>query len=182
MFSTKNVEDSREFVSSYIKPGVGEYKIVATEVITSQGGTPGVKLSFESRPLAELQNQPQKGDFTIYFSEKSMSIALGAIQELGKANGFTKEELDNVSGVDLNQYMANIKPYITKDFIRVKFNGEEILNNNSGKVWQKAVLPAFRFAEATTSAPSKLVFNPEKDIKKLPVADLDAVTDDDLPF
>lgn len=183
MFSTKGVEESKEFVSQYIKPGVGEYKITGVEATESQTGTPAIKLSIESRPLAELQNAPQKGDFTIYFSDKSRNIALNVIQELGKANGFTKEQLDEVSGANLHEYVSKIKSYLTKDFIRIKFKGEEVMNNSNGKVWIKAVLPAYNFAQPLT-VENSLTFVSVTDIKKLPVADLDTTSsaDDDLPF
>jgi hypothetical protein len=183
MFSTKNVEESNGLVSKYIKPGIGEYKVQKTEVVTSQAGTKGIRLSIESRPLADLNNEPQTGDFTIWFSENSMKMGLQQIVELGKANGFNKEYLDGIEAPSIEEYCAKITPFMTKEFIRIKFRGEEIMNNNNGKIWQKATLPIYSFAESLSTNPSKLKYDEAVDLKKLPTPDMETVSaSDDLPF
>ena len=191
MISTKNVEEQKDFVSNFIKPGIGVYRIAHMEAHTPDMGSHGIKLFMESRPMEELKDEPQKGEFILYTTENATKYTLAQIQAIGKACGISKEEMDNITAATWDEYIALVKPLIANKFLRVKFRGEEVLSKNTGKKWLKASLPTFRFVESEDTSPSTLLFTPEKDIKKLPDYDVETMADgattsadkkDDLPF
>ena len=172
MISTKNVEEQKPMVSQYIKPGIGEYKIVGVKLYSSPTGTQGITLQIESAPMAELDGKPQTGEFTMYMSERAQKYTLSQIADIGKACGTPKEEMDKLSAPDVASYIGMITPIITGKTLRWKFRGEEILSQTNGNKWRKATLPSFKFVESL-SVPNTLVFDEDKDIKKLPMADLE---------
>lgn len=190
MISTKSVEESKGFVSNWIKPGIGEYKIVYIEHVNPEMGSEHIKLYMESKPLDELNGEPQKGEFSLYVTEKAAKYTLSQIQAIAQASGTPKEELDKIEAPDWGTYVSKISALITGKFLRFKFRGEEVLSKTTGNKWLKAALPTYKFVEPLTDVVG-LVFDPEKDIKLLPDPDAEDMVaspsnsmkeDDDLPF
>lgn len=187
MISTKNVEENKAPVSKFIKPGIGEYKIAHMSKFKSPVGSEGITLHMESKPMADLNNECQSGDFVLYMTEKAMKYSLSQIVDIAGAIGVPKEELDKITAPDLDSYITQVSPIIVGHFLRFKFRGEEILSQTTGNKWLKASLPTYSFVEPIGEA-TKLKFDESKDIKKLPVADVEDMTttsgekSDDLPF
>lgn len=190
MISTKSVEENKGFVSNWIKPGIGEYKIAHVEHVKPEMGSEHIKIYMESKPLEELNNEPQKGEFNLYVTERAFKYTLAQIQAIAQAAGTPKEELDQIEAPDWATYVSKISSLITGKFLRFKFRGEEVLSKTTGNKWLKAALPTYRFVEPITDVVG-LTFDPDKDIKTLPdpdAEDMVATPDndiseaDDLPF
>lgn len=185
MISSTLVEESNGNVSNYIKPGIGTYKIAHMEHVTPEQGSPHIKLYMESEPMTELGGQPQKGEFTMYTTERATPFIMKQIVAIAKACGTSKEELDKLTANSWGEYLNLIKPIVIGKFLRFKFKGEEVFSKGKETTWLKAVLPMSNFVESLTEA-TKLNYNPEKDVKKLPtpdVEDMAATSDSDgMPF
>lgn len=188
MISTKSVEENKGFVSNYIKPGVGEYKIAHVEFVKPDMGSEHIKLYMESKPMDELNGESQKGEFNLYVTEKAFKYTLSQISQIAQAAGTPKDDLDKIEAADWETYVSLIKSLITGKFLRFKFRGEEVLSKSTGNKWLKAALPTFKFVEPIT-ANVGLVFDTDKDVKTLPEPDTEDMTatsntntDDSLPF
>lgn len=188
MISTKNVEESKSYVSAYIKPGITICRVAHMEHATPEIGSAHIKLFLETRPMEELNNEPQKGEFSMYTTEKATKYTLSQIADIAKACGIPKGEIDQIQAEDWSSYVAQIKPMIQGKFLRWKFRGEEVLSKTTGKKWLKASLPTWSFVEPDTDTVG-LTFDPEKDITKLPDHDVEDMAQtntghqkDDMPF
>jgi hypothetical protein len=187
MISSKQVEESKEYVSKYIKPGIAICKIAHIEAVTPEIGSPHLKLYMETHPLKELENEPQKGEFSLYTTENATKYTLAQITAIAKAAGISKEEFDKIEAPDWNSYIKAIYPLITNKFLRFKFRGEEVLSKNTGNKWLKASLPTWNFVEPVSETVG-LTYSEEKDITKLPEPDAEdmvatsSLSDDDMPF
>lgn len=187
MISTKSVEENKTFVSNYIKPGIGEYKIAHIEFVDPEVGSQHIKLFMESQPMDELNGESQKGEFNLYTTEKAMKYTLSQISQIAQANGTSKDDLDAIEAPDWTTYVSKIKPLITGKFLRFKFRGEEVISKTSSNKWLKAALPTYKFVEPITDVVG-LTFDTNKDIKSLPEPDTEDMTStktegaDEMPF
>lgn len=176
MISTKSVEDKKEFVSPFVKPGIGEYRVAHMEYVEPEIGSPHIAMYIESRPLEALNGEPQKATFTEYVTEKAKPYTLRKIQDIAEAAGTPKEEMDKIEAPTWDEFVALVSPKIVGKFLRFKFGGDEILSKGKGTTWFKATMPAFRFVEPITDVVG-LKYDESKDLNRLPEADIE----DNLP-
>lgn len=187
MISTKLVEEKKEFVSPYIKPGITVAKIAHIEHVELEQGSNHLKVYMESEPKEALNGEPQKADFSMYVTPKAIPYTMSQIADIAEAAGTSKEEMDKIEAPDWDAYVEAVRPIIVGKFLRFKFKGEEIFNPKNNSTWLKAKLPTYSFVESVEGE-SKLKYDPAKDITSLPkpdAEDMQATTesvDSDMPF
>jgi hypothetical protein len=69
MFTTKNVQAEKPYVSGQIQPGINIAKITAIESKPSQQGVPGIKFVFETEPVEGLEGRGQQADHVYYLND-----------------------------------------------------------------------------------------------------------------
>jgi len=194
MISTKGTTDeTKEFTSKFITPGVHEVKITNVTATTEDVKSPFLTFSFESKTGQSLETR-------LYVTEASKSYTLGKIKHMGN-KVVTEETLDEVSGKNWTDYAKNLTRAISNKWFRMKFAGEMVAGGISDtgekkKDWAKALIPHYvsgktpGFAEKLTTIPSKLHFDPNNrfDMKPLETAAVETTTyssngkDDSFPF
>jgi hypothetical protein len=189
MITTEGTEEEKGRVSKFIEPGISECKIASMEYTTSQKGTEGIKMIFNSHPVKELDNDPRTAETTLWFSEAGKKYALQKLVAFATALG-VREQLDGIKAPDYTAYAKAIMPIIGNKFFRMKFIGKEIAGNKGN--WWKAEVPFRSFVEGLTipTENSKLTYdvNNEYDMVKLPKHDMDDMANapatevNDLPF
>jgi hypothetical protein len=188
-FSTAgHVEAEKTYVSNFMKPGIHVAKIQKVEFRQSQGGTPGVTITLEGKPMDELDGKGQTCDTTWWLSEKAWEYTKARLVILADKLG-KRTELDAIKAADAQEYTQGLASVFTGCAGRFKLAGQEI----EGKVgddgvkksnWFKAEMAAFGFVEpvSVSEADSKLTFDEDNkyDMKRLPKADLEVMSDDPL--
>jgi hypothetical protein len=128
MISSKNVEEQKEYVSEYIKPGISVCKVTHIEAIDPEMGSSHIKIYMETDPLPELDNKPQKGEFSLYTTEKASKYTLSQLTTIIQATGVSKEELDKIEAPSWKEYVKSVYDLIVGKKLRFKFRGEEVLS------------------------------------------------------
>ncbi len=187
-FSTNGFEEEeKEFASPYIRPGVHEAKVKSIEYFeSSKKGTPGIKFTFEGRKVGEQLDGPV-AETSLWLSEKAWEYTQRTLTRMASAFD-TREALDAVEVDGAKEYVEAITPHIVGIWARFLFIGEEVEGRDGKNNWFKATLPFYAQIEGleVTQEESKITFNEEKHLEKLPEPteeDMVATsTTDDLPF
>ena len=188
MITTEGTEEEKEMVSKFIEPGISECKIASMEYTTSQRGTEGIKIIFNSHDVKELDNSPRTAETPLWFSENGKKYALQKLIAFSKALG-VREQLDGIKAPDYTEYAKAVMPIIGNKFFRMKLIGKEIAGNKGN--WWKAEVPFNNFVESLNipTEKSRLTFdvNNQYDMVKLPIPDMDEIAGvnesaEDLPF
>lgn len=189
MFNTSGMNDSSG--SKYIQPGI-ENDVVISNVmgVVPQGGSPYIEFTF--RKAASTNEDGSKIRF--YMSEKSQPTSLKKILHIA-TKVVKRAQIDSLKATSVEEYGAMLSKLLSGKHLRMKFLGEEY-RNSKDEVRVKPSIGLPDFAEAimegaeytpVAQAASKLMFNSDKDIKRLaptPSSDSTIVGDstDDLPF
>jgi hypothetical protein len=169
----------------YIRPGIHEVTIKSVKGETNQNGNPLIVMSLY---LVDGEEDATT-DFRFYLSEKAQTVTYKKIRHI-----FTKVVKDvdyleaKASNVEELGEVYNNK--LAGNSLRIKFTGEEYLKQD-GTVGIRANIGYPEFAEAIQEnaeypvvTVTKMIFNPDYDIKKLvKLPDNDLSTGSDgLPF
>lgn len=164
MITNKNIE-SKEFVSKFIEPGITEAKITKIESIKAATGTYGLKITFETAPVAGLNGMGRTAEERMYLSEKATPITVGRLRRIADAIG-VRSQFDEFQADEATYGNAISSLFVNKS-ARYLFQGKEVAGKN-GKNWYKAELyTGFSFVEPLSVNPTKLVFNPDIHLKPL---------------
>lgn len=180
MFSTKGVSESG---GKYIASGIREVKITAIDSKEAEGNsTPAIFITFQEIGSDRTLN------IRFAFSENGAQYSLRKIKHI--ATKFVPEAtVDAIDVATVTEYANALRGLILNKELRMKFGGEEIMPNDPSKrSWIKAVVGFPPFAEPLTVNPAStaLIFDKDRDIKRLPATvtnPTDTVTRKaDLPF
>lgn len=173
MFGFDNAEVAKGNFKETIKPGIHIVKVVAiTNGISSQKQSPYLEVTVETADGAELKNQyyltttvgegKQKSAWDI--SKNAILSLVAAANSLDEATA--KSKMPNAkTAEELAQKLSILM--MGKEF-RLKVVGEEKISQK-GKKYVASSFGSGVFCESKQVAESKLFFNPEKNIKKLPI-------------
>jgi hypothetical protein len=194
MISTKGTKDeTREFTTKYITPGVHEVKITNVTATEVESGSSYLTFSFENKTGQTVETR-------LYVSENAKNYTLGKIKHMG-TKVIDETTLDSVTGKNWAEYAKNLTRAISNKMFRIKFSGEMVAGgiNPEGekkKDWAKTMIPHYDsgktppFAEKLTTVPSRLVYDPTNkfDLKPLETANTETTTyknngqNDKFPF
>ena len=181
-----HVVEEKEYVSKFMKPGIHTAKIKNVEFYQSQGGTPGIKITLEGKPMKELEDVGQTSETTYWLSPKAWEFTKSKLVTLADKLG-VREQLDAISVDDGQEYASALASVFTGLMGRFKLKGTEI----EGKVgddgvkknnWFKAEIAAFGFVEdpSVAIADSKLKFDENNKYDMVRLAPADIESDDPL--
>lgn len=207
MFNTKGTDTTeRGGVSKFISPGVHVCKIKNVEFFESNGGTPGLKFTFETKPVEGLLDDNgnkigQTAETTYWLSPKAWSFSRANNTEGGTKVTLAimadklgiREQLDAIQATTPSEYATAAAAIFKGKTARFAFGGQEIVPSDpEKKTWVKSELLAFKFIESLTEVPNdadtKLVYDPSNayHLKKAEVTSatvLDASSStDDVPW
>jgi len=176
-FSTKNYEAKEQSFDTYIKPGIVVAKI--TEIVYGESKkkkTPYLEIHFDEYDPETKKPTGRKGTTLWYLSsnawepEKGTGTKWRLVYMADKLA--VRQQLDE--STDTATSAQDLVEKVNKVFAgkmgRFVFTGEEIAPSDPSKsVWVKAELRPWKFVEDVKTNPTQLTFDPNKDIKKLPV-------------
>ena len=172
-FAGETIKEDVLPVSKYLTPGIHLVKLTkAEEGLSPAKGTPYIRLYVEDKTGASQT-------FEMYLSttlgKKGLSaynMTITKIFELGVAilggEEKTRTTLDSANTTELT---SKINTNLTNKFFKLKLSGEEVLGAKG--VFVKTKLGFGRVAEnaGVPDAETKLRYNPDFDIKRLPVGE-----------
>jgi hypothetical protein len=175
--------EEKEYVSAFMKPGIHTAKIQKIEYMKSNGGTEGIKITFEGAPMADLDGKGQTAETTLWLSAKAWPFTRDRLVIMADKLG-VRDAFDAAGDADSTEaYAMAVNGVFAGKAGRWKFAGKEI----EGKVgedgqkknnWVKSELAAFNFCEplSVLDAESKLKFdeNNKYDMQRLAPADVEA--------
>jgi hypothetical protein len=176
-FNTKghSVEE-KDFVSKFLEPGIHIAKIKEIEFVSSQGGTPGIKIVLEGKPEDALNGAGKTCESTYWLSEKAWPYTKDKVVSMADKLGL-RERLDNLDANDAQDYAQGLNGIFAGTAGRWKLKGKEIAGKEGKNNWWKAEIAAFKFLEpvSVTDEASTLVFDKDNkyDMEHLVVADVE---------
>ena len=173
MFETKG-HQTQEFVEKFISFGIVEAKISKIEYVKSQIGTEGMKITHSTKPESALGGEGKTAETTFWMSANAWSMTKDRIVIMAdKLN--VRNQLDSISSESAEDYVNKVAKVFVGKTARWKFAGKEIPGKEGKQSWFKAELAPFGFVESLdiSKEQSKLKFNPDKDLKKLPISELE---------
>lgn len=192
MFNTKEVKtQDTNYISSYLAPGHFLVKVNNVIVKKASTGNSALEFEFETEPITTEGFKPVEGHTgkvgrvkTVYISnpdqEKRVATILSNLaEELG-----VKDQVDNISpDLTIEQYAEEYAKIVcNNEYIWVSLNGEEYINNNTGKKGVSLRFPSYRtFASKSkydTLGASKALSNTY--VKKLPEQENAASTSENV--
>lgn len=174
MFGFENAELTKNNFKSNITPGIHVVKITSvTNGVSAQKQAPYLEFVVESLDgQSELKQQyylstvvnPGKQKSAWDISKNAILSLVAAANSLDEATAKTK--MPNAkSAEELAQKIALL---VVNKEIRLKVNGEEKISQKGSK-YVASSFGTGVFCESTKENPTKLLFNPDKNIKKLAI-------------
>ena len=155
-FTTKGISENG---SKYISPGIRNVKITSVESKDDPGTSPAMFLNFEEIGTGKTLN------VRFIFSEKGAQYSLRKLKHLQKAF-VTEETIDAISD-DVKGLAIEYGKILNGKEVRIKFNGEEVLGREGKSDWIKATVAFPPFCELLSVNPTRLTFDPNRDVKRL---------------
>jgi hypothetical protein len=150
--------------SRYLSTGINEgVSLVDFASGEAKSGTPYLEVTIAKGDDSSMKDK-------LYFSDKAQASSLLRCIELLTAAGVERAVIDTASSAaaSLDDLAARFTKIIPKgNSFRLKLQGEEY--GTDGKIAKR--IPFQDFAEPTATSPSRLVFDPKRDIKMLPKPD-----------
>lgn len=196
MFNTKGTDTTEKGgISKFISPGIHVCKIKNVEFIESNSGTPGIKFTFETKPVEGLLDDAgnkigQTAENTYWMSPKAWSYTRANNAEGGTKVNLAimadklgvRAELDAIEANTPSQYVTALAALFRGKTARFAFGGQEIIPSDpEKKTWVKSELLGFKFIESLVDVPNdadtKLSYDPSNKyhFKKAEVTSEDAL-------
>ena len=169
-----NFDDAKVETGSnykYITPGIEEVTITAVKADKNSLGNPVIDITVANNNNATCNNRYSLSTTVKPGSTKSAwDITKNQLFELFIAAGNTEEKVKSkLANIKSNEELAEAaSALIVGKRVRMKFKGEERPGKDGKSNWILAKFAGSYFVENISASPSKLRFNPEKDIKYLP--------------
>ncbi len=168
----------KNYVSSFLAPGIHTARIQKIEFKESNGGTEGLMIVHEGKPSEDLEGKGQTAETTLWLSTKAWPYTKDRLVVMADKLG-VREALDGINAEDSKDYAAALNGVFAGKSARWKFAGTEIAGKEGKNNWFKAELAAFKFCEplTVTEDSSQLTFDESDkyDMKRLAPADLEVV-------
>tara|TARA_R110001592_G_scaffold124249_1_gene332986 strand:+ start:6056 stop:6643 length:588 start_codon:yes stop_codon:yes gene_type:complete len=168
----------KNYTSPFLTPGIHTARIQKIEFKQSNGGTEGITIVHEGKPMEELDGKGQTTDTTLWLSAKAWPYTKDRLVVMADKLG-VRETLDGITAENSEDYATALNGVFAGKSARWKFAGTEIAGKEGKSNWFKAEMAAFGFCEPLTVSEdsSKLTFdeNDKYDMKRLAPADLEAI-------
>jgi len=196
MFGTQgHTVEEKSSISAFLAPGIHTAKVANVEFMESNGGTPGIKFTFEGAPHPAGFVHPAGPQFkgstaeTVYWlSPKAWTFTKDRLVIMADKLG-VRAQLDAVNAATAQEYTNAVAPILMGKTANWKFAGKEIAgkvadDGTQKKNWFKAELAGFGFVEALNTTPSTLKFDEadKYDMVRLPAAVVEAPSTEAAPW